>query len=302
MNPQNWKKTIHEWQKRWGKQAVVVFVTAMILINVFVYRFSTDLIILSLLVAAGILGQGKAFFKDWTPPIILFFVYEQTRALASNISLELGFPLLNKEIIWVERQLFFFLSDVPPVVLQQTLRPEFTQLHWYDYVLFFFYIMFFWYWLAIGFLIWVKRRELFKKYMYGLVGFSLFDVLIYFLLPTAPPWWAAQNGDIEPIRRILWTSSYLPSDAIQYVHTYGVNDFAAIPSHHAAWPFFATLFLIKIYGKKAVPLLFIPFTIAFATWYGAEHYVIDSILGFIVAGAAYWLVINWDKFKFAKNS
>jgi hypothetical protein len=274
---------------------VIIYALVLILINIWIYRFSTDLIVISLIIAAFILGRSKQFVKDWTIPIFLFFVYEQTRAQASNFSLKLGFHLFNKELIWLESKIFFFLDEIPPVAIQQWLRPDLNVLHWYDYVLFFFYIMFFWYWFAIGFVIWTKSRDLFKKYIYGLVGFSLFDVLIYFVLPTAPPWWAAQNGDITYIERILWTSSYLPSDAIQYVHTYGVNDFAAVPSHHVAWPFFATLFLIKIYGKKAWPLMIIPIIIAFATWYGAEHYVIDSIAGVIIALIAYWIVMNKKK-------
>ena len=133
---------------------------------------------------------------------------------------------------------------------------------------------------------------MFYRYIYGLVGFSIFDAIIYVFFPTAPPWYAAQVGILPPLQRVMLIHDYFSAKYVSLVSMYGNNDFAAWPSHHAAWPFFAWLFLVGTFGKKMIPLIIVPLVIAFATWYGAEHYVIDSIAGFAVAGITYWIVMR----------
>ena len=58
--------------------------------------------------------------------------------------------------------------------------------------------------------------------------------VVYWLLPTAPPWWASRNGDLPPVRRIMaeagerfWGRLWDPL----YSSLQG-NPFAAMPSLH----------------------------------------------------------------------
>lgn len=283
-----------------AKYKLIAFgvIIIIILLQIFKIRFGMDFIIITLCIFAIVQREGKQFIIDWGPPIVLFYLYEGLRAYAFDVSKLLGIHPIVQPIITLERKTFFFLDQVPSVKLQRWLRPNLAVAHWYDYVLFFFYIMFFWYWLVIGYILWKKaRKTLFKPYMYGLVAFSLIDVVFYALFPSAPPWYAADHGYFPWISRILWTIKYLPSGSFSAVSTYGRNDFAAFPSHHTAWPFYATLFMIKLYGKKALPLLIIPFMIAFATWYGAEHYVVDSISAVFVCLITFFIAINFSKIK-----
>lgn len=273
----------------------VIFI--LTLLQIFKIRFGMDFIVITLALFALFKGEVGKFFKDWSIPIFLFYLYEAARSRAYDLSQALEIKPIVAPIIWLERKVFFFLDDIPPVKLQYWLRPELDSLAWYDPILFFFYVMFFWYWLVIGYIIWIKERKLFKPYMYGLLGFSFFDTALYAFFPSAPPWWAADHGYIPWISRILWTSNYLPGGGLSAVSTYGRNDFAAFPSHHTAWPFYATLFMIKIFGKKALPLLIVPFTIAFATWYGAEHYIVDSLAAVIVCLITFYIAINFGKIK-----
>ncbi len=274
---------------------LLIMIIVLIIINIFKRAFGMDFIILTLLIMSLCIGESWKFVKDWMPPMALFYLYEALRAWAVNIHDKFNISPIVEPLIKWERALFFFLDDIPSVELQYALRKDFWIASWYDYVLFFFYSTFFWYWLAVGFIVWVKKRELFKPYAYGLAIFSIVDVFIYAIFPSAPPWWASDNGYLVEIRRILWHNNYLPSDGLSMVSTYGRNDFAAFPSHHTAWPFYASLFLINLYGKKAIPSLLIPLLIAFATWYGAEHYVIDSLAGIFVAGVTYIVAVNWKK-------
>ncbi|MCA9383791.1 phosphatase PAP2 family protein [Candidatus Dojkabacteria bacterium] len=286
-------------QRNRQRALAITMIIVIIFLNIFGVRFGFDLILVTFGIFTLFRGESSTFVKDWWKPIVLFFTYEFLRGRAYRWGHALfGFEPIYQGLITFEEKVFFFMDQIPPVFLQQTLRPDISVIHWYDYVLFFFYTSFFWYWLAIAFAIWMKRRHLFNKYMYGLVGFSIFSCFIFFFLPSAPPWAASQNGLIEPLERILWTSQYLPSQGLNIVSTYGQNDFAAMPSHHAAWPFFATLFLIKAFGKKFIPFMLVPLTIAFATWYGAEHYVVDSLVGFAIATSAFLIVTKTNLFEY----
>ncbi|MEI7578486.1 MAG: phosphatase PAP2 family protein [bacterium] len=291
--------------KNW---VIIGVICGILVLNMFKIRFNFDFIVLTMLLAAYVTGSSKRFIKDWFLPILLFYFYQAFRGSAYTISNKLwqAEPIVQPLITW-ERNLFFFLNDIPTVILQQTLRPDLSIVPWYDYVLMLFYTLFFWYWIGAGFMIWKKNRQLFFKYMYGLVGFSIFDTILYLFFPTAPPWYAAQQGLITFVPRLFWTTSYFKTSGMSIISGYGDNKFAAFPSHHAAWPFFASLFLYKAFGKKALPLMIVPIMIMFATWYGAEHYIIDSIAGILVAWVTYWFLnskyfdLVWQKWKVASS-
>ncbi|MCA9381528.1 phosphatase PAP2 family protein [Candidatus Dojkabacteria bacterium] len=272
----------------------LIGICALLYINIFSISFGVDLIIVTLLFIALLLREPVQFLKDWFPPVAAFYLYEFLRGNAENIAFSLNFHLQIQSIIDLEKTIFFFLDNVPSVVLQQTLSPDVHVTAWYDYILFFFYSSFFWFWLGAAFVIWVYKRKYFKRYMWGLVGFSLVGVLVFILIPTAPPWYAAGQGHLPDLQRILWINDYLPSNYATIVNAYGRNDFAAIPSFHVAWPLFASLYLVKLFGKKLIPIFIFPALVAFATWYGAEHYVIDSVVGAGFAITGFYISYNWE--------
>ncbi len=286
-------------KKNYISIVLVITIVLLIISNLFFVRFAFDFIVITLILLAILLKRQKEFFKDWTVPIMLFYLYEFLRGRGYIIAEFLNRPLINKLLIDIETKIFGINDDIPTVVLQYAMASPLASVfipNWYDYVLFFFYTSFFWFWLVVGFLLWFKAKKMFKQYMYGLVGFSLFDTVIYILFPTAPPWYASQVGLLPALNRVMWSYDFLSSKYASLVSTYGNNDFAAWPSHHAAWPFFASLFVVRLYGKKALPIFLVPLIIAFATWYGAEHYVIDSLAGFLIAFITYILVTgDWKK-------
>jgi hypothetical protein len=270
---------------------IIVVMIFVLILNLFRLRFGFDVIILTMLVIAYVTKSSTSFVKDWILPVLLFFFYEAFRGSAFEISSTLwGAKPMVVGLVNLEKTVFFFLKDIPTVMLQHSLRPDINVVHWYDYVLVGSYTMFFWYWIIVGFIIWKKNRTIFKKYIYGLVGYAICDCFIYMFAPSAPPWYAANQGIIPAVTRIFWSTAYFKTNGMSFISTYGDNSFAAFPSHHASWPFFASLFLVKTFGKKALPFMIIPFIIAFATWYGGEHYVIDSLFGWIIAGTAFIFV------------
>ncbi len=114
---------------------------------------------------------------------------------------------------------------------------------------------------------------------------AVFDVgcAVYFALPTAPPWWAAENGvtDGEEVRRIMvevgedtWGSAWPKMyDAL------GGNPWAAMPSLHFATSVAAALALAEAGKVEGVLGWGYAGTLGFALVYLGEHYVTDLLAG-----------------------
>jgi len=121
---------------------------------------------------------------------------------------------------------------------------------------------------------------------------AVFDLgcAVYFAVPTAPPWWAAENGVTgeEGVRRIMvevgeetwgqaWPRMY---DAL------GGNPWAAMPSLHFATSVTAALALAET-GKVEGALGWgYAGTLGFALVYLGEHYVTDLLAGALLV----WVV------------
>jgi hypothetical protein len=293
------KKTIKLLKIHWKRVVTVLLVALIFTLQVYKFRFGTDLIFVTLLIAATLHSKPFKFLVDWIPPIILFYVYEYVRGRANLVADKLGIETAVESIVNLERKIFFMFNEIPPVVIQQWLKPDLHTTYWYDYILFFFYTSFFWFWLASGYVVWIYKRDYFKRYIYGFMSYALSTAIWFIFFPAAPPWYASNEGYIPYVERVLWTDGgALPSDGLEFVSTYGGNPVAAVPSNHAGWPFFASVWLILLFGwKKAGWTIIFPFMIAFSTWFGAEHYVIDSLFGFAFAGLFVFLSWKWKEVK-----
>ncbi len=114
---------------------------------------------------------------------------------------------------------------------------------------------------------------------------AVFDLgcAVYFAVPTAPPWWAAENGltGDEEVRRIMvevgeptwgraWERMY---DAL------GGNPWAAMPSLHFATSLQAALSLSEAGRVEGALGWGYAGALGFALVYLGEHYVTDLIAG-----------------------
>ena len=120
-------------------------------------------------------------------------------------------------------------------------------------------------------------------------GASVFDLgcVVYFAVPTAPPWWAAeQKVTDEEVRRIMvevgegtWRSAWP-----KMYEALGGNPWAAMPSLHFATSVQAALSLSEVGRKEGALGWGYASTLGFALVYLGEHYVTDLIAGaFLVA-------------------
>jgi len=252
-------------------------------------KYGMNIFVILFLLICLFREDRKELFKVMIIPTLLFYVYEIGRAHAFQLSEMFGFKLWVEEIINIEKELFFFLDNIPTVELQELLLRNPSDPYLYDYLLFIFYGVFFWLWAIIALVIWQYKKEFIYKYIYGLIAFSLFSVVLFIIIPTAPPWFASELNLIPNVDRILWEFNYIDGLNLTETQSYGRNDFAAIPSLHVGWVTFACLYIIRAFGEKYIWTLIVPLVIGFATWYGAEHYIIDSIIGAAIAIAFFYI-------------
>jgi membrane-associated phospholipid phosphatase len=116
---------------------------------------------------------------------------------------------------------------------------------------------------------------------------ACFDLgcVVYWAVPTAPPWWAAENGNMPPVRRIMaeagerfWGRLWRP-----LYHSLQGNPFAAMPSLHFGTSVMSARVLSTVgRGPAAVGWVY-ALTLGFGLVYLGEHYLVDLIAGFALA-------------------
>jgi membrane-associated phospholipid phosphatase len=108
---------------------------------------------------------------------------------------------------------------------------------------------------------------------------------IYWTLPTAPPWWAAQNGNMPQVRRMMvevgehfWGRAWRP-----LYDFLGGNPFAAMPSLHFATSVMAAHVLSDVGRVPGALGWSYAAALGFALVYLGEHYVVDLAAGLALA-------------------
>jgi membrane-associated phospholipid phosphatase len=180
------------------------------------------------------------------------------------------------------------LGELPGLRLQRALGRPGAPLRAAEQVL----VWCHWVWFLVphGSLAWLllRRRELFPTA--AAMVYATFDlgVAFYWVLPTAPPWYAAQVGELASVpgrpalRRMMlehgeafwggaWTRLY---DVL------GGNPLAAMPSLHFATSVTAARQLARAGRLPGAVGWTYALTLGFALVYLGEHYVVDLVAGF----------------------
>jgi len=235
-----------------------------------------ELIILAFLVYATYNKRTWLFLKDWLPFITVFVSYEIMYSVVGTVAqynLHSGPYNLELDIF----------GQLPTTVLQQSLRLPIL-----DYLGAFFYSLHFFAPTAFAFILWRKSPHNYLKYTVAF-GVCTYAALMTFLFYAVAPPWIAVPG----VSRIL-TGSVDASLGVPVYRTLfdflSPNLYAAFPSMHSALPFLISLFAIKIWKVKALPVLIFPVGVWFSAVYLGEHYVIDVLGGILYAVAAFVVV------------
>lgn len=130
--------------------------------------------------------------------------------------------------------------------------------------------------LACGCVVMVRARHLLPEFLAWQVVAMYVSAVAYVAMPVEPPW-------MEPgVHRILYERSFYGESTVD------PNPLAAFPSLHAALPACITVFYLLRGGLRlrmfAWPVAAYSLLVGFAVVYLGEHWVLDVLGGFALAG------------------
>lgn len=239
------------------------------------------LFILGILVVP--VGRARSFFIAFVPYIGVWFAFTAMRSLADETVFA---RTLNTRVPQFER--WMFNGQLPQVRMQDRFYEQ-GVLHWWDYFLTGVHWSYFIVPHVVAILVWYKRPDVFRRFLAGMTIMLGLGLMIYFLIPTNPPWLAPEQIDSPAaplVHRIMEAVASQLGGGI-YKASYRVigesNPRAAMPSIHMAftsmlvWPAF-------VFGRKwGLLALAYALLMGLALMYLGEHYFIDVVIGFFIS-------------------
>ena len=238
-------------------------------------------------------GRARSFVLAFIPYASLWFVFTFFRSLADETTLA---DTLNLYVARFERWLFG--GQLPTIMLQDRYF-TFDDLHWYDYFLTGVHWSYFIVPHAVAFHLWRTRPDLFRRYFWAMTLLLGVGLMIYYLLPSNPPWLSGEPFDtpasatvyriMDPVGEQVGGGFYDAS----YKVIGESNPIAAMPSIHLAIT--ALLMFPAGYFGRRWRLLAIAYaaTMGLALVYLGEHYVIDVVVGAMIAAYGWFAAGAW---------
>jgi len=238
--------------------------------------------------------------RDWAAFLVILYVYDYSRGAARLLgsTVQVAGP-----IAWDKA---LFAGTVPTTWLQQHYYDA-SRIHWYDTAASLIYITHFVLPWAIAGVLYVRNRTLWFKWARALVTLSFSALIVFMLMPAAPPWYAANIAHLLPPVERISTRGLDPiglrmaNQLVQQGRAVA-NDVAAIPSLHTAFAVMTALFFFSLVPKRhrwwLRPLLVAyPFAMLAALVYSGEHYVVDGIAGALFAVATFYGLRTFDRYR-----
>ena len=281
---------------------LVVIYSAVVVLLMFLrgIEITPDVMAVAFGLGAVLLGRGRLFLRDWLPFVALFLAYELMRGLADNV----GLPVHITDMVTAERLVAF--GHIPSQLLQDAFHPA-TGVDIVAEIATVVYMLHFALPLVTGFILWVWRRAHYYDFVAALILLSLWGFVTFVLIPTAPPWYAAQVGALNGPNGHA-AISYLKPGAFDtlanffgfkadYIYTYAFydvnpNGFAAWPSLHVAYPFLSFLVLRRAFGRIGWIGFAYTLLVAFSVMYTGDHWLIDCIGGVAYAYVSYYVIVR----------
>ena len=297
----------------YGALVIAIFVTYIaVAIGLTVWRgvnfIEPDRWAIFLLIGAVILGKWKTFLRDWVPFVFLLFGFEFLRGIAGN---RVATGELNREHhigvhvqSLIDADLALFGGHIPATWLQDKLYEAGT-VHWYDLLAVLVYGRHFVLPLVFAFMLWVGRKDRFWQFTIGLLIMSYLGFAGFLLYPAAPPWLAQEWGYIHGLQnpfgqafKVLAPRSYDNFDTMTLWTLRSPNPVAAMPSLHAAYPWFVLLFSVKFYGRRGLIFFVYNVMVWFSVLYLGHHWAIDILAGIILATVCFLaLQLVWPRLE-----
>lgn len=235
-------------------------------------------------------GPIAQLLISWSPLSVILLAYAVAGWISAPLGEGDGAPTnrlgASLNVLGPARADERVFGTVPSVWLQERLADGAT--HWYDAVAALVYVTHFVTIPLLTTIVWFALRERFAAWLVAVLTMSVVGIAGYVLYPAAPPWLAAERGDIGAVDRISHLGwEHLQLDVVARLTELGQagsNPVAAMPSLHAGAALLVALFLWPSVGAVLRGVL-VAYAVAMAATlvYTGEHYVVDIAAGWLVA-------------------
>jgi len=238
-------------------------------------------------------GRARSFIASIVPYASVWFIFTFLRSLADETVLA---QTLNTKVPQFERWLFG--GELPSIRLQADFYDP-GVIRWWDYYFTFVHWSYFIIPHVVAAWLWWKHKRLFQQYLGALMLLLTTGLVIYFIIPTNPPWMAPESIDspgapvvlriMEPIAKELGGGLYQAG----YKIVGESNPIAAMPSIHFA----VTFLLVWAARTRARPWYvlawFYAISMGVTLVYLGEHYVVDVVVGGLVTTYSWFAAGAW---------
>lgn len=240
-----------------------------------------DYLFFLLMPLAFLSGRFVSWLTHWTPFVGLLLAWEAMRGVADKAGAAVSSGNLRPE-------LWLFRGHLPTLVLQGwldhgTLGRVVNEVTTLVYLLHFPAI------LAVAMVLWLADGRAFGAYVAAILLLCLGAFAVFLVMPTAPPWWAAEHGLIQGLDHVFLRT--LPNSVSPYYASLDPNPVAADPSLHAAMPFVGFLAARRVSRTASLAVLAWAVLVWFTIVYLGEHYVLDAVTGVVWASLA-WAAVG----------
>ena len=229
----------------------------------------------------GVLPESG--YRTFTLYFAAFALFNDLRIFADDIGLPVNYlyPIRFDEAIFQVN---------PSAWLQQRLYQPGNLATWAAILV---YTTYFFGHYAFAIMLWWLKRGQLLLFVNVVIATLFLGLTVYYVLPTAPPWLAADNGDLQQVERVvplaqsdLWSSAYSKGSSLA-----GRNDVAAMPSLHTALSFVIAMMAWRIGRVPGVLGFAYAGAMGLCLVYLGEHYVVDVLAGAVTAAVAWRVVV-----------
>ncbi|MEK6409125.1 MAG: phosphatase PAP2 family protein [Acidobacteriota bacterium] len=241
--------------------------------------------------------RGRMWFMDWAPLFAFWLVYDRLRLiqplLYARVAVDHPFEIERWAFGWAAR------GAVPAHAAHAWLGAHpgalAVTIEWTAQVIYFSHlfvaplvILSLW---ALG----ASRERYRAAFLQHIRAFTLLNfaaIVVYLLLPVAPPWWVTLNGKAQPTAELVAQANIAAAMHGRLICGMIGNAsqwFAAVPSLHGAYPVLLLLLGWKNRSLKTLTGLAVYGT---AMWMATvllnQHYIVDLLAGGVLAIAAFY--------------
>lgn len=277
---------------RWvflGLVAVYALTVAILAaLGIFAFLWKTA-VVPALFVAAALLGRLRGFIRDWAVFLGAVILFDSLRGLIYALINRYELPVYMVYAIDLER-LLLFGTTAPEWLQANLLEPD--RIGPFAKFLVVIHMSHFLFFLFFGLLIWLYRAAAFGAFKLAMVLLMYSGLVGYLVVPTVPPWMAANLfGVLPPIRHV--TTQVYNASIPTLQASFDTNPIAAMPSLHSAFPALLAMIAVHHFGRRGIPMVVYALLVFLSITTLGEHYVVDVIAGVALAGLCYVAVYRW---------